>query len=266
MRLRLLSLTVRLFISVLAFLSCERSVEPEPPDPLKDLKEQLSHSPRADREAELMALWLGGEVVAHDTLYEKLKNAAALVRNTFRDIVPYLDSMEFGYYYRDSYLEILMSPDSVEALHSGTYHEWDQLNELYRIADIDTTLLSQNRVVVLTFEGRLSPLFLGSLYMKLRGTGWMILSPIRFGDYGNFYPWITDDGCRFLLRKAWRDCNVECRANHFWYFGVTESGAEYYGDVLEEDYPAQWPDWWAEAKVAMDAWKSQVSCWLSEIE
>lgn len=255
MRSYFISLSLLALAICLALSACDKSVKYQPVDPQADLKKQISHSPRPDEEAEHMALWLGGEVVAHDTLYEKLKNATALVRNTFRDTVPYLDSMGFVLFCRDDYLMLMMSSDAVQGALEGNYYQWDDLNSLYRATSIDISSRGVHNLkfVYLRFKGRLNPIVLGSLYVELDGVVDTEIGSSGFPDRGNIYPWITDDGITFLLRKAWGDCTAGCMYSHFWYFKVKDSGAEYVGDYLA-DYTTEPPDWWEEARVAMDAW------------
>jgi hypothetical protein len=256
MRSYFISLSLLALAICLALSACDKSVKYQPVDPQADLKKQISHSPRPDEEAEHMALWLGGEVVAHDTLYEKLKNATALVRNTFRDTVPYLDSMGFIPVYCDNYLDLLLTTDAVDRVREGTYREWDSLNRLFRTTSVDTLFdvaVFHYNWATLRFDVRLNPIVLGSLYVKLEGVESTGIWAWTMPDHGNLFPRITDDGVTFLLRQSWGDCYLGCISSHYWYFRVKDSGAEYVGDYLA-DHSSEPPDWWEEASVVIHAW------------
>jgi len=256
MRSSTLSFSLFALLLCFAITACDKSVKYQPVDSQADLKKQLSHSPRPDAEAERMALWLGGEVVAHDTLYEKLTSAAALVRSTFGDSVPYLNAMGFSLAYCDNYIDLLLTADAVDSVREGRYHEWDSLNKLFRTTSIDTLFddgFFHYNWATLRFDVRLNPIVLGSLYAKLDGVESTGIWGWTMPDHGNFYPRITDDGVTFLLREAWGDCYVGCIYSHYWYFKVKDSGAEYVGDYLA-DHSSDPPDWWEEASVVIHAW------------
>jgi hypothetical protein len=233
----------------IAITSCSKSVEyePPPPDPYEDLKAQIAQSPRPDEEAELMALFSTGQVVANQRDYDRVREAVSLVRVTFRDSIPFLDSVVFTHNVSVGVISVLLDEEAVDQLREGSFVDWDSLNTLYRVAEIDTTWLESSDQVVLTFEGRLDPSLLSFYYTQLRGVVGAGIS-VEMGDHSNIYPWMSGfDDRTFLLRKAWGDCLNQCDHNIFWYFKVSDGEAHYIGEYNPDDSPIQ-PIWWDEAR------------------
>ncbi|MBU1320440.1 MAG: hypothetical protein KKG33_12545 [candidate division Zixibacteria bacterium] len=232
----------------LVLVSCGRSVdpEPEPPDDLVDLQNQLAESPRDNEEAELMALWMVGKVVAYTRDYNRIVDALNIVRQTYSDSVPQLDSIQFAYPFQPSEIIVLVDSAARAKLRIGAYTDWDSLNSLFRVTDIDTTDLGISQQVQLSFLGRLNPDLLADSYWdlgQLRGgiTGTGIY--VNVGDQSNLYPWEVGTFMTFLLRRADGDCPAGCINSHFWYFRVSEGHAELVGDFEAED-GVPFPDWW----------------------
>ncbi len=233
----------------LVLISCSKGLdyEPEPPDPYFELRQQIAKSPRADGEAELMALWMSGSVVAYQRDYDRVRDALALVREIYADTVPFLDSAEFVYRMQESVIGIGLTESAIERLRAGTYIEWDSLNELYRLSDIDTSRMAVSRQVELSFEGRLNPSLLSTYYGQLDGVSESYLY-VQIGDYSNIYPWQVDYNYTFLLREAHGDCMFQCDSNQFWYFRVSDGEAEYIGKYLPGGASVP-PAWWDQARV-----------------
>ncbi len=243
-------------------VSCSKSVDPEP-EPLSEydeLKQQIAHSPREDEEAELMALWLRGDVVAYDRDYDGVKSALASVREQFGDSIPQLKSIQFVYPYQEGTAGLIVTETAIAQLRAGEYMEWDSLNTLYKVADIDTSRMEASNQVELTFVGRLNPALLQTYYARLTGVSSGYLG-VRVEDYSNIYPWKLDNQYTFLLRQAWGDCIAECQYSHFWYFKVVGSTAYLIGDFLVDDNPV-WPSWWDEAKEPFCRYTGHSICYL----
>jgi hypothetical protein len=245
-------------------MSCSRSVDPEP-EPLSEydeLKQQIAHSPREDEEAELMALWLRGDVVAFDRDYDAVKNALARVREQFGDSIPQLNSIQFKYQYQEGVVGLILTESAIAQLRAGEYVEWDSLNTLFKVADIDTSRMEASSQVELSFEGRLNPAMLQAYYAKLAGVSSGFLG-VWIEDDSNIYPWKLDNQYTFLLREAWGDCllEFECKYSHFWYFKVIGSTAYLIGDFLVDDNP-NWPDWWDEAKEPFCRYTNNSICYI----
>jgi len=247
MKISLSALSLILVAALAVILSCGRSVDPEPqpPDELVDLQNQLAESPRDNEEAELMAMWLGREV-AHTRDYDKIRTALSVLRDNYRSSVPQLDSIEFSYFNEVGRIFVFLTASAVTQLRTGVYADWDSLNTLYRMTDMDTIRIWNSGEVSLSFEGRLKPELMGAIYGSLPSI-WHYGINLRGGDWSNLYPWPEGNAMTFLLRRADGDCPAGCINSHFWYFRVTEGHAEYVGDFEVED-GIPFPDWWDVAK------------------
>jgi hypothetical protein len=249
-----------IFISML-MIGCDGTTKPEEVDPLADLKQRLAQSPYENEEAELMALFLSGEIVAPEALYIRLCDALTRLRGAYSDSIPCLDSISYRHKFHTSHIDLWMLDDAVERIRDGTYSDWDSLNVLYRVTSIDTSLLSlgQYHVVALAFEGRLNATLLKEYYEDLAGvydvTRWSYLFP----DGPNIYPWITDTGFTFLLRSTNAFCPSGCGLGHVWYFKELDQRPVLIGDHVQ-DGQTDWPDWWTEANDAYCTWFELPDC------
>lgn len=232
----------------LVLVSCSRSVspEPQPPDELTDLIDQLLESPRPDEEAELMAMWLGTEV-AYTRDYDRIRNALKLVRDTYRNSIPQLDSIQFTYYSEVGRIYVFLTDPAVAQLRAGSYTDWDSLNTLYRAVDIDTSNIANQGEVSIYFKGRLKPELMGAIYAGLPSIWHYGINQLE-GDRSNIYPWPDGDAMTFLLREADGDCPSGCTHSHFWYFRVINGHAELIGDY-DTDSASAFPDWWSEGEL-----------------
>ncbi|MCH9031450.1 MAG: hypothetical protein IIB00_04240, partial [candidate division Zixibacteria bacterium] len=83
---RFATFVVGVCIVVMALSSCENhSIEPGPPPTLEEL---LAQTPRENGEAEEMALWLSGDLVAPEGLYLKLLGKLELLRTQWNEDYP----------------------------------------------------------------------------------------------------------------------------------------------------------------------------------
>lgn len=254
-------LVVGLILVSLIVIGCDGITEPEQIDPLADLKQRLAQSPRDNEEAELMALFLSGEIVAPETLYVQVHDALTRLRDTCSDSVPCLDSISYRHTHHTSYLNLWLLEDAIERIRNGTYHDWDSLNSLYRVTSIDTSLFSHAwlHTAILRFEGRLNPTLLAEYYGKLSGLHDVITWSNYIGDGPNLYPWITCTGFTFLLRATNGFCPSGCGLGHVWYFKEIDRQPILIGDY-ERDGQSEWPDWWAEANDGYCAWFQFPDC------
>jgi hypothetical protein len=255
MRSEILRLIACVIVVSLTMIGCDGVTQPEPVDPLTELKQRLAQSPRENEEAEEIALWLSGEIVAPETLYVQVRDALTRLRDAFGDSVPCLDSISYRHTHQVSYLYLGMNACAVERIREGTYHGWDSLNALYRVTSIDTSWFSEGwlDMAELRFEGRLNPVLLDEYYEGLSGVGFVDVQDNYLGDGPNLYPWMSESGFTFLLRNTWGCYPTWCPEGHFWYFKEIDQQPVLVGDYLH-DQQSEWPDWWAEANDSYCAW------------
>jgi hypothetical protein len=230
-----------------AVLGCEDTVTPQSS---KSPSSILDQTPRADGEAEAVALWLSGELVAPQSTYEKVHNGLDAVRRDFGDSIPALTRTYFVAPWVPGELLLILTEDAWAALRRGEYHDLDSLNAYYRATKVDTSLIPSFRLMIVQFEGRLHPERLAEAYAKVPSLERADPNG-QWNNTSDVYPWLAGDGMTFLFREGWGDCPSGCIYNQFWYFRVNGENAEYVGTFVAREDPV--PPWWEEAKTAFDA-------------
>jgi hypothetical protein len=226
------------------FNSCSKSTknETKDPDPISSL---IEGTPKENEEAELIALCLSGELVAPDDLYEQVLTDLATIRTKFSDSLEAIGQIQFRTPWAAGHLMIGFKDTTVVSIRNGEYHAWDQLNELYGVETIDTSIIYIMGIVTLHFKGRLHPYRLQEAYAGLAGA-WAISVSGTIGDGANVYARQGEHGMTYLFRNGWGDCPAGCINNEYWYFVFSESNLYYHGHfVVRQDTV---PDWWEDAR------------------
>jgi hypothetical protein len=240
--------------AAILLVSCsDKSVEPPPPSDFEIFKDQLMESPRLDETAELMTLFVTGRAVAYRTDYDRMKSALDSVKLQFRDSIPQLDSAGFVYPTEVSKVVLVVSEAFKNALRNNEYTDWDSLNDLYYVTDIDTSVMAESSFVDLSFEPRLNSKLLAerdySGLANTLGTGYY---PITH-DSSMIYPWrigTVGDTHTFLLRISTGSGDFFDQDHRFWYFRVEDNLAELVG-FFDWSTGQNKPDWWDEAMLGL---------------
>jgi hypothetical protein len=88
----------------------------------------VSKTPREDREAEEMALWLSGSVVAPEDLYDTMLAQLGRIRKQYGDTIPVLKSIVFEPTWPSSDFEVGLTDEAEARYAAGQYHDLDLLN------------------------------------------------------------------------------------------------------------------------------------------
>jgi hypothetical protein len=245
---RLIALLLWVALLVMSLSCSDVPCEPDP-DPLQGIKEKLAQTPRADKEAEEMALWLSGELVAPETLYTQLRDAVSVLRSAYADY-PEVQMIRFVLPFETSRIGLKLDTAAAARYLNGEYNDWDSLNALFGVETIEEVFESHFlhfRSLTIRFSGRLHPQLLADVYSQLPGVEWAYPS-YWTNDSSNLYPWKQSSAWTFLLRKGWTDCWNSCQDNHFWYFRVRSAEVELVGDFRLIRDPL--PGWWSEGRTA----------------
>ena len=242
-RSRLHLLDVFLVLLAVVVLTCDSS---DPPASAGAKVNETVEFGRENAEAELAALWLSGELTAPKALYQTIKDDLSDIRAAYTDSIAELE-IEFVPPWEPSQVLVGFTESGVERLRAGDYPEFDELNDLFHLAELDTKFHWHSPLAILTFEGRQHPARIAAPYESFDDVRYA--EPNGFvGDWGNVYPWWLDEGISYLWRDAWGDCPAGCINSRFWYFRVTDAGIEYVGTF--EKWVDPEPPWWGEAKAA----------------
>jgi hypothetical protein len=207
-------------------------------------------TPKADQEAELIALCLSGEMIAPQDLYDQVRRDLATIRASFGDNYESVAEIEFRTPWLPGCLVMAFDDTTERQVLSGEYHAWDLLNKKLELVTVDTLFLRRYGFSLLYFEGRLHPYRLSELYGVLPGVRYAFPNHIA-GDWPNIYARRDFCGMSYLFRKAWGDCPAGCIYSEYWYFRVDDNWPMFVGHwVSHED--SHIPEWWEEAKVNRD--------------
>lgn len=244
--LKRLALILGGFAAALLVAFCSDKPTEPTANPLAELKARLEQTPRLNREAEEMALWVSGALVAPQSLYFEFDSSLKALRSEWGDSVPLLEQMRFIAPRQPSLVKLYFDSIGREELLSSDYQDWDSLNTLFRMTSMDTTLVLDQLIIRIRFSGILNSDSLASYYSRLPVVADAASScSICIGDYGNLYPGQAGDGLRFLLRRAGGDCLADCTENHFWCFVQDTHSWDLVGDFDLIDSESI-PDWWWE--------------------
>ncbi len=251
------SIYLLLMIALLA-VACERrnptTNDPGHSPPIDEIN-PIDLTPRENAEAEESALFISGEIVAPQDLYEQVLDGFIRLREKFADSISYVN-IPFFMPFNSNGFTMSMSDFAVMAIRAGDYVAWDSLNNYYNYSNIDTVADPWGYFYVyIKYEGRLNTSKIANMYEKFPGVLWASAGGY-IGDRPHSYPWVDSAGnLSFLIRNAWGDCPAGCIMSHYYYFKMQEGEIEYIGN-WEATYPFTPPGWWDEAKVAADAFWS----------
>ena len=196
-------------------------------------------------EAQTIALCLSGELVAPESLSNRVCIDLAVIRSAFGDEFKMIRGINFFPPWIEDCFILGFDDTTAKEVAEGEYHAWDQLNTQYQIWRIDTTNFYNH--ARLHFKGRLHPQRLAELYGVLPGV--IYAEPIRFdGDFPNVYARQTSHGMTYLFCYAEGDCEAGCIYNEYWYFTFEGDRPVFVGHWIPSPN-MQPPDWWEEAKL-----------------
>ena len=154
-----------------------------------ELCSDITATPKENEEAEELALWLSGSLVAPETLYSRVRADLATIRSTYGDSVPVLMDTTFRPMWVVSKLYVSLTYEATEQFLLGEYHDLDDLNSQLGLASMD---YNASVGLVLRFEGRLNPAKLAEFYRAVPSV--VKAKPVdQSGDSTKVYPWLRVD-------------------------------------------------------------------------
>jgi hypothetical protein len=206
----------------------------------------INDTPRDDGEAEEAALWLSGDLVAPQDLYDTIHDDLAAIRGEYRPTIP---SAANAFIAPCVVTELIVLPDDEtwNKIRNGEPNAVDSLNTVFHATSLDSLVVSRTYAVI-GFKGRLHPERLADIYAAQAGV--VNAQPNgRCCDWSNVYPWERDGVMTYLFRNGYGDCPAGCINSDFWYFRRHNGQTEFVGTYSTENDPSP-PAWWDEAKVA----------------
>jgi hypothetical protein len=200
--------------------------------------EELALTPRADVEAEVLALRVGGAFTADSPTYERIRRDLASIRKR----VPLLERVRG--YLDSNRVALTVDKPAFASMEAGTYTAWDCLHARYGWHDekLDDYDGKWSPAASGRLSGRYDEATIVSLYEQLPG----ITSVRRYEFTGNG-PTVcasreADQSYHYVFDDASGDCPSGCIDHHYYYFvsqpdGRITNGGEH---VLRS---GDTPDW-----------------------
>jgi hypothetical protein len=231
--------------ALLVMCFCAKPNQPEEPP-------YFVKTPMPDEKAEIIALYLSGELLAPLVLYERIHAELEYIWGEYTPTYPVLSQINYrAAFGQASAIGFFIDEATYNQLADSVYHAWDALNEMhefetYRLHD---TYYS-GYIIDMYFRGRRHPCVLTEIYDSLPGftaPEWCGVAG-SLGDYPNIYPRMAEDTISYLFRNAWGDCPAGCIYSEFWYFVSVDDSMNLVGYWLPEYGDTVAPFWWEDAK------------------
>jgi hypothetical protein len=151
--------------------------------------EDVSVTPRPDQQAEEIALWLSGSLVAPEGLYLVVQEGLASMRQAYGDLVPDVVDLPFKPPWFVSTVEVWLTAEAVEEYERGEYHDLDSLNVALRLSEMRQY---GRNWFWLVFEGRLNPERLAEIYGDVESVA--NAEAPRIVHHGSYLvPWVAGE-------------------------------------------------------------------------
>ena len=158
------------------------------------------NTPLPDEEAELMAIWLSGEITAPEDLYDRIRNGLKILRHQHGDMIPAVN-IEFRFPVPISRLNFGLDSALYNEIQSSEYTGWDSLNEYYEIDTIKYHFFLGNITGNICFKGNKNPYWILEDYRLLDRFKYFKIER-SFGDPSNIFPWLDQDKFVFMIRDT----------------------------------------------------------------
>jgi len=207
------AIILALFVAGLA-CSCGPGGRQEQSHPLS------AFTPKDIAEAEYVALYLSGELLAPEEVYQRVAGELSAIRGTFGVEFPSVQEIEFWPPWEAGSLDVYFDSTSKPQVVSGGYAEWDELNQSYDLSSKSLEFLDPFDFVTLHFNGRLHPRRLEEEYVELPGIVHANpCNPSPLSDSNsNLYPGQVAGQMVYLFDHCWNQ-GID---RHYLYFGVEQ--------------------------------------------
>jgi hypothetical protein len=204
----------------------------------------IGQTPRADAEAELLALEATGAITAPQHVYDRVVGELARIRQAHGEVATLVA--------RPSWIpeNVLVGFDErgAEEVRRGSYEAWDALNAIFGLEETE----SSSDFVALTFEGR--------FFAPLVAEAYAGLPHVRYAE-PNYTVGDGDDVCLeiegdthfFVFVEGDGDCLAGCIEQTYRGFAVDAAGQITPLGTWADDYQKPTPEW-LESLAACRGW------------
>jgi hypothetical protein len=229
-------------------------------------EKNYKYTPEDKEEAKIIAICLSGAVTPPENLSSRVLRDLAEIRANFgaefaQATYGYDENLWLSQPIRfvapwvPSCIIIGFEPGTSQLVAKGQYHDWDDLNELYRASYIDMRMIKYN-YAILSFKGQFHSRRLSELYAKLPGLRYAHPN-YRMDAFSTIYPSNrAGSGLTYLFRHGWGDCPSGCIYGEYWYFISNESGETIFAGYWSPQKDPKVPDWWSDAKWNIEQYRT----------
>ncbi len=251
-------LIVAVTVTAVVWLSCDSDspTSTAPPNQIPD----LSQTPRENREAEMAAAVLSGEVMAPQYLYERVLCDLQKIREEFGDSLP-VRNIGFWPHWIASAISARIDSVTLADSTTGAQLILDSLNSVYRCI----SMVKYYSWWELKFQGVLNPFALTEIYSGVPGMEEICPAINGLGDWSFFsLSFSSRDQIRYFFRYGFGDCPSGCINSIVFYFSTTNRTITYHGYYPHDLHnPEARPDWY---DAAFEAFKTVMypDCWSAD--
>ncbi len=182
----------------------------------------LASTPRADQNLELLALKFSDDVIADQSVYDRLVRDVGAIRAQDPSV------KSIGYFAPNDGKTLLLTVDfpTLTQMQNGSYHAWDCLNAAYGLTGI-TPLPASNptfeNYVTVELKGIYRLNLLGEQYAKLAGVSDAGPSS-GGGDGSSICVTREEDTWHYVFDEAGGDCPAGCTEHAYTHFTTDLAG------------------------------------------
>lgn len=202
--------------------------------PFQATAEQLAATPRADADAETLAMLFSGALTAPDALYDRVVLDLAAIRAEAPMLVDLHARPPWGV--DGARMPVSFDEEGTVEMQAGTYDGWDCPNEHYG-ATAEPGALLEDTAYVSFGDKRLNLMRLAEEYFELPN---VIYTEVP-GNLDGSYICLEQDGDehRYLFALGGGDCPSGCTEWTHWEYTVDAAGMVTF-DGESEELPAGW--------------------------
>ncbi|MGZ5967112.1 MAG: hypothetical protein ACXWP4_05555 [Polyangiales bacterium] len=204
-------------------------------------------TPRADPEAEQLALTLGTRIVADQATYDRVVRDLAAIRKAHPEVA---DLHVFFRFVQS--MRVFFDRPTIDALRAGTYHGWDCLDGQYGGVDqkdYSVATDGSGGSTTLKLRGFYATDRLACRYLTAPGVTQVQEGDVLIGDGSTVFAWTEGDAFHYAFDRAGGDCPAGCTTHDVSHFRSTPDGAVTLVDTFKTDpyggTPTPFPAWWS---------------------
>lgn len=148
--------------ALLTLIHCAKPNQPEEPS-------YFVKTPMPDELAELSALYLSGEILAPQELYDRVHRDLEVIRAEYGNGYIVIQENDFCDQISASCFTAYLDSLHFNSIEVGEYTAWDSLNMLYQFDDGSFYAYPPGKSVYMEFQGRKNPKVLIASYLQLPG-------------------------------------------------------------------------------------------------